>query len=91
MEGIIAIIMVFSIPLSAIIGGYYLQLKKISAKQGGLTSQEKKMVERILLENEELRKRVENLEMIVTDPDLLKLHGVEKRQQPQLGDSNYKD
>jgi hypothetical protein len=74
MEGIIAIIMIFGIPLSAIIGGIWLKSKKMS--QGQLSSDDKQLLMSMVQENEALKRRMENMETIVNevDMDLVKLN-----------------
>jgi len=66
---IIAIIMVFSIPLSAIIGGYYYKLQKMKMEQGGSenSSNLRKQVGNLLAENEDIKERLKNLEYIISD------------------------
>ncbi|MGF1534514.1 MAG: hypothetical protein ACFCUI_12485 [Bernardetiaceae bacterium] len=64
--GLVAIVMTFSIPLSAIVGSYYLKIKKLNTQADPKSL---KRLEVALAENEELRQRVENLETIVTELD----------------------
>ncbi len=66
---IIAILAVFSVPVSAIVGGYYYKIKKLEANRG-LSQQEQHQLNMILQENEELRQRIENIEVIVSSADL---------------------
>ncbi len=66
---IIAILAVFSVPVSAIVGGYYYKIKKLEVERG-LGQQEKNQINMILQENEELRQRLENVEVIVSSADL---------------------
>ena len=75
MEGILIPLMIFSIPLAAIIGSYILKCKKLEFDKGGLTNDDKLKIDKILNENQQLRGRVENLESIVTtfDKELLML------------------
>ncbi|MBT32707.1 MAG: hypothetical protein CMO01_23845 [Thalassobius sp.] len=73
MEDIIAIIMVFGIPLSAIFSFTYLKAKSMKMKAGTLEGSERKILLDLQEENLELRSRLENLELIVSDSDLLKL------------------
>ncbi|UZR94783.1 hypothetical protein [Chondrinema litorale] len=73
MEDIIAIIMVFGIPLSAIFSFTYLKAKSMKMKSGTLDGSERKILIELQEENLELRSRLENLELIVSDSDLLKL------------------
>ena len=72
MESIIAVIMVFGVPLSIIFSITYLKAKsmKLKAGNGGVES---RIVASLKEENNDLRSRVENLEMIMSDSDLLKL------------------
>ncbi len=68
--GIVAIIMVFSIPLSAIIGGFYIKNKKMNMEQngsGGAISDLRKEVGQLMAENEEMKERIKNLEYILSD------------------------
>ena len=65
MEGIIAVIMVFSIPLAGILAGTYLKAKKLDAAAGP-NPQLLRELERVSAEARELRTRVEALETIVT-------------------------
>ena len=72
---LLAITMVFGIPISAILSNAYLKSKKLDLeKGGGLKKEDMLLLQKALKENEELRRRIENLEEIVTDPDMLRLH-----------------
>lgn len=71
MEDIIAVIMIFGIPLSAIFSFTYLKAKSMRLKSGTLDDSERKILLELKQENTELRNRLENLELIVSDPDLL--------------------
>lgn len=64
----IPVIMIFSIPLSAIIGSFYLKALKIKSEQQSmqLNAKEERIIKAMMLENEELRQRISNLEEIVT-------------------------
>lgn len=66
---IIAIVMVFSIPLSAIIGGFYIKAKKMNMEAGGneTVSDLRKQVGSLMAENEEIKDRLKNLEYIISD------------------------
>lgn len=66
---IIAIIMVFSIPLSIIIGGFYIKAKKMNMQAGGgeAVSDLRKQVGSLMAENEEIKDRLKNLEYIISD------------------------
>lgn len=68
-------LMIFSIPLAAVIGSYAIKYKKLILDQGGLTNEDKLKIDKIVNENQQLRGRVENLESIVTtfDKELLML------------------
>lgn len=68
MEGIIAIIMVFSIPLVAIIGGMLVASKKNQLKYGSPSINEtalKKQIGNLMAENEAIKDRLENLEYLL--------------------------
>ena len=75
MNGVIIPMMIFAIPLAAVIGSYFIKYKKLMLDQGGLTNEDKLKIDKILNENQQLRGRVENLESIVTtfDKELLML------------------
>ncbi len=64
--GLVAIVMTFSIPLSAILGSYYLKAKKLKANSG-LSDKEYQALKAALEKNEELQRRLQNLEIIVED------------------------
>ncbi|MCU0446338.1 MAG: hypothetical protein MUE85_15635 [Microscillaceae bacterium] len=66
---IIVPMMVFAIPLTAIIGSFYLKLQKLKLEKGGMTSEEKQLLYKTYQENQELKKRVSDLESIVTSLD----------------------
>jgi hypothetical protein len=62
--------MIFSIPLSAIIGSFYLKIQKLKLeKGGGMSSDEKQLLYKTYQENQDLKKRVADLESIVTSLD----------------------
>lgn len=65
---VIAITFVMSIPLSAIIGHFYLSALKIRQGQG-LEKEDIRFIKEKLAENEDLKQRVKNLEEIITDLD----------------------
>jgi hypothetical protein len=65
---IIAILMVFGIPLSAIIGSYYVKLQKMKLESGGGADVARRMAQ-LEAENRDLRSRVEVLETIVTSDE----------------------
>jgi len=64
-------VMVFMIPISGIVGGVYLSSLKIKAKMlsGNLSNEEKQILIQVSNENKELKKRLANLEDIVTSLD----------------------
>jgi len=70
MEEIVAlvgVIMGFSVPLSIIGGVIYLRAQKLKLKQ--FTSDERNVLLELKSENAELKKRLENLETIVSSND----------------------
>jgi hypothetical protein len=69
MEGIIMSMMVFSIPLAAIIGGYYVKLQKmkIEAGLGKGDNEMQRQMGSLMAENEEIKERLKNLEYILTE------------------------
>lgn len=77
---IITSVLVFSIPLVAIIGRYYIKIKQMELEKGGVSEKDRKNIDFLLQENELLRRRVENLEQIITsiEPDLLSLRPLQK-------------
>lgn len=86
---ILGIIMVFGIPMSAIIGSYYVKVQKLKLQGGGgggLSNADRKKVQALMAENENLRRRVENLEEIASDPDFIKISGTadESKLQKQI-------
>jgi wobble nucleotide-excising tRNase len=66
---LVEIIMVFSIPLAAILGGYYIKLQKMKMRNdyNGNSSELNKQVGSLIAENEEIKERLKNLEYIITD------------------------
>lgn len=66
---VIAILAVFSVPVSAIVGGYYYKIKKLEVARR-LSEEEQRKIDMIMQENEELRQRLENVEVIVSSADL---------------------
>jgi hypothetical protein len=74
--GLVAVIMIFGIPISGILTNAYLKAKRMELERGGgaLKKDDLLLLQKALKENEELKKRIENLEEIVTDPDLLRIH-----------------
>src|SRR5579884_1950304 len=65
MEHVIVVAIVFSVPISAILSGAWLRAKKLELQSGG-DRRLAERVERLAAENDDLRKRVEVLETIVT-------------------------
>jgi len=70
---LLGIFMVFSIPLSAIIGGYYLKLQKLKSNGIGLSKSEISVIKSIAADSHNFQQRLENLELIVSDLDNKKL------------------
>ena len=67
---IVAIIMVFSIPLSAILGSYYLKLQKLKVSQkgdGDTVKDLRQQVGHLMSENDDVKERIKNLEYILSD------------------------
>lgn len=70
LAGIIAILAVFSIPLSAIIGSFYLKAQKLKMSQKGEDDTLKDLrqqVGHLMAENDEVKERLKNLEYILSD------------------------
>ena len=70
LAGIIAILAVFSIPLAAIIGSYYLKLQKLKISHNGEDDTVKDLrqqVGHLMAENDEVKDRLKNLEYILSD------------------------
>lgn len=68
MEGVIAIVMVFSIPLAAILSSFYYKLQKLkldSTKGSAVDEEVKRQIGNLTMENEELRERLKYIEQIV--------------------------
>ena len=68
--GIIAILAVFSIPLAAIIGSFYLKAQKMKASQNGddgAVKDLRQQVGNLMAENDEIKDRLKNLEYIMSD------------------------
>jgi hypothetical protein len=62
--------MIFAIPLSAIIGTFYFKIQKLKLEKGGaMSSDEKQLLYKTYQENQELKRRVADLEAIVTSLD----------------------
>lgn len=67
---IIGIIAVFSIPLSAIIGSYYIKIQKLKINQEGdpeVVRDLRKQVGNLMAENDDIKDRLKNLEYIISD------------------------
>lgn len=64
---LVAIVMVFGIPLSAILGGVWLKARRMELEAGG--SGVGRRVAELEAQNEDLRKRIEVLETIVTSDE----------------------
>lgn len=64
-------VIVFMIPLSAIIGGFYLASIKAKAKlnAAGLSKEDRQLMASVLRENKDVKNRLENLESIITSMD----------------------
>ena len=68
MEGVIAIIMFFSIPIIILLTRFYLKLQEIKLKSGeGAGNGIRKELGNLMAENEDLKERVKNLEYIIND------------------------
>jgi len=68
--GIIAILAVFSIPLAAIIGSFYLKAQKLKLgkKEGNETVADlRQQVGHLMAENDEVKERLKNLEYILSN------------------------
>ncbi|MCS6796436.1 MAG: hypothetical protein NZ516_10795 [Raineya sp.] len=76
----ISTILFLSIPLVAIIGHYYVKIKRIELEKNNISDKDRQNIDFLLQENEKLRQRVENLEQIITsiEPDLLSLRPYQK-------------
>jgi 5-bromo-4-chloroindolyl phosphate hydrolysis protein len=76
MEEIVALIMIFGVfPISITGMVMYYKLKRMQLKEGGTTTQLSKedyeYIKSLALENKELRKRIENMELIMHEAALL--------------------
>jgi len=70
LASIIAILAVFSIPLAAIIGSFYLKLQKLKLSQNGdddAVKDLRQQVGRLMAENDAAKDRLKNLEHILGD------------------------
>ena len=81
MEDIIAIIMVFGVPLSIVFSITYLRAKSMQLKAKTLQLENPSVIDHLREENQELRSRIENLEMIMSDSDLLRLKNFMEQEQ----------
>jgi hypothetical protein len=69
---IVALLLIFGIPLSAIIGGYMVKLKKMELESGGGAGTDVlRKLAMLEAENRDLKSRVEVLETIVTSDDAI--------------------
>jgi hypothetical protein len=67
---VIVPMMVFSIPLAAVIGSFYLKIQKLKLEKGGqMGEREMRFLQQTYLENQEMKQRIANLEEIVTSID----------------------
>ena len=68
MEEVLAVFMVFSIPVLIILTRFYLKLQELKLNSGvGDGSGMRKELGSLMADNEELRERVKNLEYIIND------------------------
>jgi uncharacterized protein YlxW (UPF0749 family) len=61
--------MILAIPLSAVIGAFYLKIQKLKLEKGGMSPDEKQLLYKTYQENQDLKKRVADLESTVTSLD----------------------
>jgi hypothetical protein len=75
MEAIVALVMVFGVPISAILSNAYIKAKKLDLEKASMNTVDTQKIEAVLSENQQLRARIENLESILSevDVDTLKL------------------
>ena len=66
---IVALVMIFGIPLSAIIGSYYVKLKRMDLEAGGGGGDVSRRIAQLEAVNRDLQTRIETLETIVTSDD----------------------
>ena len=70
MEEVFGLMIVMSVPLSAIIGSYYYKIEKLKLnKSQSAPTEERQLLKQLLAQNLELKERVQNLETIVTELD----------------------
>jgi hypothetical protein len=61
---------IMAVPLSAIIGSYYYKIKKLEIQnKGTMPTEERQLLKQLMVQNIELKERVQNLETIVTELD----------------------
>ncbi|TAF64922.1 MAG: hypothetical protein EAZ55_09680 [Cytophagales bacterium] len=80
MEPVLIIGIIFSLPILGVLSSTYLKALKLKAQANtsqGLTNEDKKLLYNALHKNEDLQKRIENLEIIITsmDKEILALQG----------------
>jgi len=89
---IVAIVMGVSIPISAIISSAVVKIKKMKLQeQNSISQKDKKLLQQALKENEELKQRIENLELVTSDPDMIKINNVKEGDLQQQIDSIKKE
>lgn len=77
---VIAPIMIFSIPISAILGSFYYKLQKLKVENKlGLAPEDLDLLRQSLAESKNMNERVKNLETIITslDKEILTLKAAE--------------
>lgn len=82
------------IPVVAILSNLYLKSLEIKSKgDRSLEAQDKQLIDQLMAENQQMKKRLENLEAIVVDADLNMLNGMKDREAWDRSDSSqrYKD
>lgn len=81
----LAEILFFTIPIVAIVGHYYVKLKKMDLERNALSEKQCQKIDFLLEENAKLRQRVENLEQIITslEPELLSIKPYAKEENLQ--------
>lgn len=67
--GLVAVIMVFTVPISAIVGGLVYKYKKEQLKLKALNNEDILLLKSLKDENKLLKERLENVEMIVTSQE----------------------
>ncbi|MCU0446339.1 MAG: hypothetical protein MUE85_15640 [Microscillaceae bacterium] len=79
---VIVPMMIFAIPLSAVIGSFYLKVQKLKLEKGNsMGEREMRFLQQTYLENQEMKQRIANLEEIVTsmDRDATAFRGLEDK------------